>query len=374
MAIQIVPYTEQWIPEVLAFNDRMHGAGVPWGWYGSPVDEWLPEREGRKTWREHYLAIEDERVVRGAYALKPHEWWIAGRPVLVSDWQGPVSEGAISRHYNTLGLRLLREMLRRYPLLYSWGHGGLEQPMLQMLEKLDWLLLRTPFCLRILHPARFLRRNAYLRGSAARRAALDALAFSGAGALGLHALHAALALRRGARRAPVEVREFARFEPWADELWQSALPHYRVIACRDAATMNTLLPADGWPRALRLRVLRGADTLGWAVVMDTQMRGDPRFGSLRVGSIVDVLAAPAHAADVVGGALATLRARGVDIAISNQAHPDWVAAFAAHGFLILRDRRVFAASPALLAAMGPLEDVRRGLHLTNMDGHGPMQL
>lgn len=373
MSIQVVPYTEQWIHAVLAFNARMHGAGVEWGWYGSPVDDWLPEREGRKTWREHYLAVEDGGFVRGAYALKPHEWWIGGKPVLVSDWQGPVSEGAISRHYNTLGLRLLREMLRQYPLLYSWGHGGLEQPMLQMLEKLGWLLHRTPFLLRIEKPLRFLRGNRYLRDTPARRLGLDLLAFSGAGSVGLRALHAALWLR-GRRTPAAAASEFARFEGWADELWARCIPHYHALACRDADTMNTLVPAQVWPQATRLRVTRGGATLGWAVVMDSRMKDDARFGSLRVGSLVDALALPEDAEAVVGAALRVLRARGVDIVISNQAHPAWIAGFAAHGFLVLPDRRVFAASPRLVEVLGPIAEASRGLHLTNMDGHGPMQL
>ena len=159
MAIQVIPYSDDWVPAVQAFNDRMHASGTHWGWYTAAEDEWLPRREGVKTWREHWLAIENGDTVRGAYALKPHEWRIAGVPHTVVDWQGPVTEGLIDRRYNTLGLRLLREMLRQYPLLYSWGHGGLEQPLLQMLEKLGWLLHRTPFCLRVLKPARFLRRN-----------------------------------------------------------------------------------------------------------------------------------------------------------------------------------------------------------------------
>jgi hypothetical protein len=49
-------------------------------------------------------------------------------------------------------------------------------------------------------------------------------------------------------------------------------------------------------------------------------------------------------------------------------------ACAAHGFAILENRRVFAASPELQKAMEPFEETRQGLHLTNMDGHGPMGL
>jgi hypothetical protein len=317
--------------------------------------------------------VEDGRDVRGGYALKPHEWLVRGEPRIVTDWQGPITEAVLTRRYNTLGIRLMREMLKRYPLLYSWGHGGLEQPLLEMLRSLGWMLHRTPFCLRILRPARFLHRNAWLRGTPALRLALDVLAGSGAGALGIGALHAGLWLR-GRRSAPATAEVVPRFEAWADALWERCRGEYAVVAARDAETMNALVPEQGWPPGLRLRVRRDGRDLGWAVVLDTQMQGDRRFGTCRVGSVVDCLASPADAEAVVGAGFRFLRERGVDLVISNQSHPAWLAGFAAHGFLLLRDRRVFAASPALRDLLQPVEQALAGLHLTNMDGHGPMRL
>jgi hypothetical protein len=239
-----------------------------------------------------------------------------------------------------------------------------------MLERLGWLLHRTPFCVRILEPFRFLRRNRYLRGTFARRLALDLAAVTGAGPLGVAVLHAGLAVG-GSRAAPGAASEFERFEAWADELWERCRPRYAAISTRDADTMNTLLVPGRWPAGIRLRVERDGATLGWAVVMDTQMQDDPRFGSLRVGSIVDALAEPADAEAVVGAAFRYLRARRVDLVVSNQAHPAWIAGFAAQGFLQLQGRRTFAASPELQAALEPFAETSRGLHLTNMDGHGP---
>lgn len=373
MSIQVVPYTQDRVPAVLAFNDRMAAAGATWGWYGSAVDEWLPERSGKKTWREHWLAVDRDAEVRGAYALKPHEWSVRGTPTLVTDWQGPVSEGLISPRYAALGLRLLREMLKQRPLLYSWGHGGLEQPMLQMLEKLGWLLHPTPFCIRVTHPFRFLRHNAFLRSTPARRLALDALAYSGMGSVGLHAWHALRASRLGAD-PPASVELFAEFGGWADDLWDRCRPAYSVIACRDASTMNTLLRPDAWPRGLKLKISRSGQVVGWAVVMDTQMTDDARFGSLRVGSIVDCLAAPSDAHTVVSAAVNFLRSRNVDLVVSNQSHPSWVDGFASNGFHLVPHRRVFAASPALRDALSPWPEASAGMHLTNMDGHGPMAL
>ncbi|MCG8591479.1 MAG: hypothetical protein MJE66_19460 [Proteobacteria bacterium] len=373
MAIEVVPYTEAWTDAVRAFNRRMEEGGVHWRWYESPVDAWVPKEGDQRTWREHHLAIEDGEWVRGAFALKPHEFRCRGEDRTVTDWQGPITEGILSRRYNTLGLRLIRDMLKKYPLLYSWGHGGLEQPMLEMLRRLGWQLHGTPFCLAVVRPFRFLRQNAYLRGTPARRFALDLLAFSGLGGLGLKLLHAALRVRGGGAPA-AEAEPFSEFGSWADELWESCRDEYALIAYRDAATMNLLLKDGHWPPAIKLRVRRDGHTLGWVAVLDTPMEGDVRFGDCRVGSVIDALARPEDAGSVVAAAVQFLKQRGVDLIFSNQAHPAWVAAFAAQGFVNLPDRRIFAASPELTKALEPFEKAGGGLHLTNMDGHGPMRM
>jgi hypothetical protein len=126
MPIQVVPYTAEWVPAVLAFNDRLHATGTHWGWYGDPVDSWLPARD-RKTWREHWLAVEDGATVRGAYALKPHEWSIRARPVV----DGRARHRGPSTAPDTLGLRLLREMLKRIRCSSAGATAAL-LPMLQI--------------------------------------------------------------------------------------------------------------------------------------------------------------------------------------------------------------------------------------------------
>lgn len=373
MTIRIVPHEERWRTEVEAFNERMQAGGSKWGFYRDPVPDWIPKRDGQSVWREYHLAVEDEQLVRGGFALKPQDWLIDGQRHVVTDWQGPFTEGAYDSRFAALGLRIVREMLKMRPLLYSWGHGGEDEPIVKMLRTMGWLMHETPFLLRVVKPFRFLRHNRHLRSSPRRRLALDLAAFSGAGAAGLRALSAAQRLRHGRRFAATgEVVD--SFGGWADELWDAVQGEYRAIAVRDAAAMNALIPAVGWPPAIRLRVHSAGRSVGWAAVLDSSMRDDPRFGSLRVGSIVDCLARPADAGLVVAAAWRFLRDRGVDLVVSNQAHPDWVSGFAANGFTIVPNRRIFAASPQLAAHLAPIEEVGRGLHLTNMDGHGPMAL
>lgn len=376
MPIEIVPFTPAFVGAVRRFNDRMRGTG--WGWYEDPVPGWLPKGEGNRSWREYWIAVEDGAEVRGAFALKPQEWWMGQRVSIVTDWQGPVSEGLVDRRYSALALRLVREGLCRRPLLYTWGHGSRDATILQILRTLDgWTFHWTPLSLRVLRPYRFLRRNRFLRRTAVRRVALDALAFSGVGPIAIRALHAALGVRAprgiGAGRL-VQWEEFDRFGPWADELWHRVKDRYAVIAVRDSAAMNAIAPAGKWPWGIKLRVRRGPETIGWAIVLDTAMRDDRRFGDLRVGSVVDCLAAPEDAPHVVAVALDHLAGRGVDIVASNQAHPAWARAFVVNGFVAIREGRIFSASPALTEAMHPFDQRRAGLHMTNMDGHGPTLL
>lgn len=373
MRIEIVPYGARHEPAVLAFNQRMSSGGSPWGFYGESVPDWIAPQPGQKVWREYHVAVDESGAVHGAFALKPQEWFVHGQPHTVADWQGPFSEGSVDPRFNTLGLRMLRDMLKKQPLLYSWGHGGNEQPMVEMLQKLGWQMHYTPFFLLVCRPARFLRLNAMLRSSGLRRLALDLAAWSGLGYVVLKLLHFTLRLR-APRKYTAVATVVPRFDAWADDVWDRCKSRYAAIALRDAASMNALVPGTGWLKGIRLRVDRAGQTIGWAVVLDTQMDGEPRFGTLRVGSIVDCLADPDDSGEVVAAATRFLQERGADLVISNQAHPAWTQGFAYNGYVVLQNRRMFAPSPALRSLLEPFDITARGLHLTNMDGHGPMGL
>lgn len=375
MAIRIVPHGPDKKPLVEEFNRRMRDGGSRWGFYTDPEPRWIPKREGQRVWRELHLAIEDDASVVGGFALKPQQWLVHGREHTVTDWQGPFSLGAIDARYAALGLRMLREMRKLSPLLYSWGHGGNDEPMVQMLRTMGWLMHETPFFFRVCNAFDFLRKNAYLRRDAAKALAQDLLAWSGLGPIGLHALHKALRAR-SLRRFSAEPEVVPSFGGWADALWDRVRGRYDAIAVRDAASMNALVPTvhttDEWPAPTRLRVAKEGDVLGWAVVVERRLAGDARFGDLRVGMIADCLALPEDAGEVVHAAFEHLRDAGVDVVFANQAHPAWQVAFADSGFVGVEDRRIFCASPELEKLLAPFEQTRRGLFLSNMDGHGPV--
>lgn len=380
MKIRIVAHERQYSEAVEAFNHRLREGGSRWGFYTHHECDWIPHREGAKVWRDFYLAVAEDGVVRGAFALKPQPWYIRGSDRTVADWQGPFSEGEISPQYAALGLRMVRDMQKKEPLLYSWGHGGRDVPILQLVRKMGWFVHGSPLMLHINNPFKFLRKNGALRRSTALRLLLDLSAFSGLGPLAISVLTSVQAARSRRRLCPrlpvrpVSVSEFEFFEPWADELWESCKPHYEAIAVRDAGIMNTLLPSGKWPKAIKLKVENEGGVIGWVAVMDTSMKGDPRFGELRLGSVIDCLAAPENCFAVIEAAKKYLCDRGVDLIISNQTHSAWILGFESNGFLRIANMRFMACSPALSDALSPHETTLKGMHLTNLDGHGPHQM
>jgi len=374
MKIRIIPHSPERSEAVRAFNERMRSGGSKWGFYPEPTCDWLPQAEDAKVWREFHLAVDDHENVRGGYALKPQRWYINGEEHTVTDWQGPFSEGDIDNQFATMGLRMIRDMLKKQPLLYSWGHGGDGTPIVRLLRSMGWVLHPTPVCIYIVHPYSFFRQCTYTRTTRARRLAHDLAAISGAAWVATKAAHALqLAKHAAGRRSPrLRTEVEASFGPWANKVWERCKNEYSALAVRDADVMNRLLPLDGsWPEATRLRVQRDGVDIGWAAVRATQLKDDARFGSMFLGSVIDCIASPGDAADVIRAATSHLRDAGVDLIISNQAHPAWASGFDANGYFVLPNKRYFAMSPNLVSTLSPWETVRDGLHVTNLDGHGP---
>ena len=376
MATKIVPHGEPHKDLVEGFNATLREAGSPWGFYVDPVPAWIPKRsDDQRVWREMHLAIENGERCVGAYALKPQAWRIHGEDHMVADWQGPVSLGVINPRYSVLGLRLIRDMLKKQPLLYSWGHGGQDEPIVQLLRNMKWLLHETPFLFRIVKGKNFLLRNGQLRQDPKKAFAQDLLARTGLANLGATALHRALRIKSRKRYGSSAV-EVGNFGEWANDLWHEAKDRYDALAVRDMDAMNTLAPAEHrtteWPTPTRLQVRKDGRVIGWAIVLDRVQEDEPRFGTMHMGMIADYFALPEDAGEVIAAAYQVLEARGVDMVIANQSHPGWVQAFEDNAFIALPGKRLFCASPQLQTALEPIEQTTRGLFLTNYDGHGPM--
>jgi hypothetical protein len=368
-------YTEDLVVAAQALNARLDKGGVDREYQlpAQPVSA-LPAHARLDAIHEQFFLAVEDGMVRGGYAIKRQQFMVGGRPTELAFYYAPVSEGIVDRAHAAVGAMLLRHALEAQPLLFALGMGGFERPLPRMLKALGWSMCPVPFSFRICHPARVLRGLPALRTTRSKRLLADLAALSGAGWLGVHAVQAA----RAARSATVtETAACSRivdsFSRWADDIWEAAQGRSVMIAVRDRTVLNALYPPEV-ERFIRIEVEQGGSTLGWAVLLDTRMRGDKHFGSLRVGTIVDCLALPGMEHIVVQAATRLLERRGVDLIVSNQAHADWTAGLAAAGFLQGPSNFVFAASKQLSALLAPFEQHRGQLHLNRGDGDGPIHL
>ena len=199
----------------------------------------------------------------------------------------PLSEGIVNKSHAMVGTLLLRDAMRRAPLLYCLGMGGYDRPLPQMLVRLGWANCLVPFFFRIVNPSRFLRNMQTLRSSPWRKVLMDLAAYSGAGWAGSKVFQGYRALR-APRSLDTECGEVASFEVGDAEslqsLWQQARQTCSFTAVRDAAALRVLYPA-ALTHLTRVVIKRDGATIGWAVL--GERRKDAKYGNMSVGSVVD---------------------------------------------------------------------------------------
>lgn len=375
MNVQVQPFTAPLISAVKDFNRRLQAAGLDndLQFPETPTPE-FPPLAGRDFFQEYYLAVESPQdVVRGTFWLTFEPWLLDGGSISVSHYRLPISEGVADAAYKPVAGKLMQAALARQPFLYCLGMGGFDRPVTKSLKKQGWQMAAVPFFFRVAKPARFLREMPALRKDWFRRAAATAATWSGAGWAGIRAAQAARTL--GAPSAAnVESEWVESFGGWADDIWRRAAPSYRFLARRDAETLNLRYGAVALSRCLKLAVRRAGAPIGWATVLDTRMRDNKYFGSLRVGSIVDAFAHPDDAPAVVAAAWHQLAARGVDLIVANFSHRVWQDAFTANGFWRTSSNYVFAASVPLSEKLAPVDTALPSFHITRADGPGPTRL
>ena len=363
MAIVIQPYTGEHVTRVQAFNRRLRAGGeTEFEFPEDSIPSWLPKKDDRRIFQELFVAVSEEGV-HGGYIIKTQDFSIAGERRSVGYYHLPLSEGIVDKAFGLLGSQLLVDALRRQPLMYALGMGGFDRPLPRMLKGIGWSLTAVPFFFRVVHPARFLRNIQPLRRTAARRLAADAAAYSGVGYAAIRVL------QRRQRRDRAAYEIVPAFSSWADAQWSHVQGEYAMVGSRDAETLNILYP-PGSERFIRIRV----GDVGWAVLLDTQMRNHKYFGNMRVGTIADCFANPRDAHRVVTAATAALEERGVDLIVSNQSHAQWGAAFTASGYRVGPSNFLFAASKKLTALLGSMDESLGRVHLTRGDGDGPIHL
>jgi hypothetical protein len=372
MPITIQPYAEEHIEAVRQFNDRLNAGGLKVRFPLSPVSDWLPKTAGRTLFQERFVALDDSAAVHGAYVLKHQDFWIAGKSTCIADFALPISEGLISRKYPQIGVQLLRHALQKQPLLFALGMGGQDEAVVRLLQAAGWKSFTIPFFFHVVHPAAFLRNITHLRRGSASRWALDILAATGLGWLGVRSVQFCSG-RRLPHNSAVAVETTDEFADWADELWRQCANQYGMAAVRDAATLRILYPREK-DRFIRLKVTEHSRPIGWAVLLDTQCSGHSHFGDMRLGSVVDCMSGVGDAAKVVAAARQYLESRGVDLIVSNQSHAAWCGAFRRTGFLQGPSNFVFAASPKLVGLLEQNNVGWAAAHINRGDGDGPINL
>lgn len=366
MPIVIEPYRPEHEASVAQFNRRLQAGGEEIIFFREATPAYLSPAASDQIFQEQFVAVE-AGVVRGGYGFKRQPFQFPDGAVRsIGYYHHCLSEGIIDQAYARVGSLLLIHALRREPLLYCLGMGGYGRPLPTMLIKLGWSHCLVPFYLRVLRPYRFLRQMEGLRSSALRRMLMDLAAFSGAGWAGLKAFQAMQSLRATKSEA-AEVEEFSEFGDWADALWNEAKQSYGLVGVRDSESLRVIYPAS-FTHLTKLKMSRGGSPIGWAVV--AERRKNPRWGDLRIGTIVDCWAAPENALAVIRAATRALEGRGLDAIVSNQSHQAWCRALENSGFLKAGSNFIFAAAKKLSEGMQPFEQSRNRMHFNRGDGDG----
>lgn len=374
-AVTLSQTTEADLPDVREFNRAVRDHGVVFVLPESPTSEWLPAKPGNRQFMEHWLLREGEELI-GGYRLRHQPFWVRGKPLEVINCQGPVTAASYDSRRMMDGVKLLRTLQRQHQHIYLYGMGGLERELPRLLASANWPITLVPFFFRVLRGGAFLRNIVPLRSSALRRCCFDLAAACGVGQLCFTALHG---MRRQHKpEAGVRAVQVEEFGEWADRIWEVARGQIVFTAERSAELQNIVFPPGGSGN-VRLRVLRGNEDIGWAVVRSTPFKEHRQFGAMRVASIIDNLALPGLEAEVVRVAGEYLQGTGADIIVSNQCHRSWQSALLANGYLSGPSNCCLALSPLLAKSLGLSKEHKADAaiadwHFTRADGDGPINL
>lgn len=360
--MRIVPYDAALAPSIEAFNLRLRAAGSDWEFpVGPPSDG----AAGIETQR--YLCVDSTGTVRGGYNLIHQNAWLGSTLERVGFARLPLSEGIVNPKFAMVGALLIKDAMKRCPLLFSLGMGGIDKPLPRLYRALGAMLRPVPFYFRVVNASNFLRNIRPLRSSRARSRVFDIVAATRLADLPVRVYHS---WKSKTARLATSFDVVPRFESWADEVWSQALPSYVFLCGRRADELNWRLPPTD-ERIHRLRIVSQGRTVGWAAVTDKQWTEHPYFGGMRLGAVVDALTVPGFEAAAMAAATDFLSSRGVDLIVANQLHRDWIAAIERCGYREFPTSNfILAAAPALARRLPDAELA----HINRGDGDGPINL
>jgi hypothetical protein len=350
------------------FNSRLERAGVT---FTFPVrsSELMQRFPGVDAPFQAAYVLSDGSAIRGGYILKSEQVFVGAQSLAVGNYQLPLSEGIVDRKYAMVGVQLIKDALGRQSRLYCLGMGNTARPLPRLLSKLGWTVSSVPFLFRIENARNFTREISWLRRKAGVRFLLDFARNTGtlAGIIGLTRLHR----RVFAPRTPagVSFTEVADFSEEIDELFLAVRGDYGLMCDRRAAAMRERLPAKD-SKLLRIVLRRSGKVAGWIVVSISQLSSHTQFGSMKLGCIVDGLAALPDVGLLIGEACRRLERAPCDLLVSNQTHPVWIQDLRRQGFFQGPSNFVLALSPPLAASRAGVSSA----HFNRADGDGPINL
>ena len=368
MTLEVRRFRPEDGPAIDRLNARLAAGGIDHRVHAEPA---VPKEHGSRRHRMFIAATPLE--VHGGVGLVEQTFRVGGRSIRAGWIKYPVAESLVDPSYSGVPGGLLFQLMREQPHLMALGMGGHAGPLARVLATMRWPGTEVPFYFSILKPARVFRRLRHLRSTAGRRLALDFLAVTGLGWLGVRSATWLRAPFPSASLRGVTTETVDAFGPWADAIWQEHQDAYGFVAQRDQQILNELYPLS-FEGLSRLRIERAGKDVGWAAVLRMDLRDRPTaryFGRLAVGVVADGFAAPADATAVVAAAVRHLRSQDVDLIISNQSHPAWGKALTQAGFFRGPSNFAFYHSPALNALLESPAVEKKGILLNRGDCDGP---
>jgi len=97
-------------------------------------------------------------------------------------------------------------------------------------------------------------------------------------------------------------------------------------------------------------------------------------GDMVLGALIDMLAVPHNAYDLVTGALSALYETNADLIIANHSAAMWNEAFKRAGFISWKTNFFLFLSPGLRQQLEPLRDHAGSFYFLRGDGDGPINV
>jgi hypothetical protein len=369
--MKVVSYSESHVNAVRRFNQRLEDGGSDHSFPEDPAPEWIPASLDTDVSQKLFVATDGDEV-RGGYILKTQPFRLNGSTVRIGNLRYPLSEGIVSARYRAVGLRLIRDAMRRQPFLYGLGMGSDQSPVARLMSSFNWSLLDVPFLFKVLRPFEFLANLQYVNDKPKYRIARDFLLYTGVGGLLRMVGPLKRFMRGGLATTRAEGEKVSSFGPWAGDVWRAGKQQFQLVGRRTASECNPIY--DHFSDVDIIKVRKSGDVVGWAATTCTQMFDNKYFGSMRVGSIADGFALPGHEGDVVAAAERHVCTSGAAVVVSNQMSRFWHQALSDQGYFVGPTNFFLSLSPDLADRFEDLDIASRQFHFNRGDGDGPINL